>query len=163
MTKEELIQLLKEHRETVAKLKLRRKEKSYYEKMLRRKVKIETTISASNNINSDIQSKNKISDKVGNTVSESLDKEVTNKQKAKEEIKKLEIIINELENKVKEVDIRLNSLYYKEREILTAYYVDHRTAEDICQNLYFKLFSRTCSPRYIREVIKKNTEKILNL
>lgn len=163
MTKEELIQLLKEHRETVAKLKLRRKEKSNYEKILRRKVEIEAAISASNNINSDIRSKNKISDKVGNTVSESLDREKIDKQKAKEEIKELEIIINELENKVKEVDIRLNSLYYKEREILTAYYVDHRTAEDICQRLYFKLFNRTCSPRYIRKVIQENTEKILNL
>lgn len=163
MTKEELIQLLKEHKENVAKLKLRKKEKRMYERILNSKNRIETSISASIGVNSDIQSKNKISDKVGNAVANSIVRNEEIKEDARIKIKELDPIIQELEDKVEEAEIRLNSLYYKELEILKAYYVENRTADDISQNLYFKLFSRTCSPRYIRDIIKESTEKILKL
>lgn len=163
MTKEELIQLLKKYKENVAKLKLRKKEKRMYENILNSKPKIETSISASLQINSFIQSKNRMSDKVGNAVTDAIVKNEENKEEAKTKLAELEPIIKELENEIEEAEIRLNSLYYKEQEILTAYYVENRTAEDISQNLYFKLFNRTCSPRYIRDIIKESTEKILNL
>lgn len=163
MTKEELIQLLKDHKENVAKLKLRKKEKKMYEKILNTEPKIETSISASVGLNSSIQSKNQISDKVGNAVANAIVRNEEMKKEAKTKIAELEPIIQELEDKVEEAEIRLNSLYYKELEILKAYYVENRTAEDISQNLYFKLFSRTCSPRYIRDIIKESTEKILKL
>lgn len=163
MTKEELIQLLKEYKENVAKLKLRRKEKKTYEYKLNAKTKIETSLSSAAGINSDIRSKNKVSDKVGNAVINAVTRAEEEREEAKKRIPELEEEIKELEEKIEEAEIRLNSLYYKEREILTAYYVENRTAEDISQNLYFRLFNRTCSPRYIRTIIKENTEKILKL
>lgn len=164
MSKEELIILLKEHKENAAKLKLRKKEKSNYERELKIKPpEIEISMSSATGINSDIKSKNKVSDKVGDTVINAIAKYEEKQEELKEKIVKLDKIITELENKVEEAEIRLNSLYYKEREILTAYYVENRTAEDISEKLYLELFNRTCSPRYIRDIIKINTEKLLKL
>lgn len=163
MTKEELITLLKEHKENVAKLRLRKKEKRECERILNAKPHIETSISSSPGINADIRSKNKISDKVGNAVITELDRMEERKEGARKKIAELDPIIQELEDIVEEAEIRLDCLYYKEREVLYAYYVENRTAEDISQNLYFKLFSRTCSPRYIRNLIQESTEKILKL
>ena len=51
----------------------------------------------------------------------------------------------------------------KEREILIAYYIDGRTAEDIGNNLYFQLFNQTRSNRHIQRIIEKATNKMLNL
>ncbi len=168
MTKEELIQLLKNYRENVAKLKLREKEKNYYRRKLKslgKKSNIENEISISSNmgINSGIRSKNNVSDKVGNFVATNLDKIEEDKKEYKEKITEINKEIEDLNEKIEEAEIRLNSLYYKEREILSAYYVENRTAEDISQNLYFRLFNRTCSARYVRDIITKNTNKILKL
>ena len=163
MTKEELINLLKEYKENVAKLKLRRKERNKYEKQLSKKFIIETKITSNLGINSEIHSKNHISDKVGDEVVNSIAKYEKNRKEAEIKIKELDKEILDLEEKIEEAEIRLNSLYYKEREILTAYYVENRTSEDISQNLYFKLFNRTCSPRYIRRLIDITTENLLKL
>ena len=163
MTKEELITLLTEYKENNAKLKLRKKEKSYYERMLKIKPNIETKITGTLGINADIQSKNNISDKVGNAVVNTIENDRKRKEEAEEKIKELESEIEQLQSKVEEAEIRLNSLHYKEREILTAYYIEKRTADDISQNLYFELFSRTTSPRYIRKIVNINTEKLLKL
>lgn len=61
------------------------------------------------------------------------------------------------------VEDRLEGLKYREREILVAYYIDGRTAEDIGNRLYFDLFSQTRSERHIQRVIDKATEKMLKL
>ncbi len=159
MTKQELIEILKEYKTNKAMLALRIKEKISIEKRLKRKRDSETPITGVVGINNDIHSKNSISDKVAKKVLVNDNKRLEDERRLKE----LEKEIRDLKEKVEEAEIRLNSLYYKEREILTAYYVDNRTAEDISQNLYFKLFSRTCSPRYIQSIIKENTEKLLNL
>ncbi len=163
MTKEELIQLLKEYKENVAKLKLRKKEKNKYEKILYKKFTIETKITSNMGINAEIHSKNNISDKVGNEVVDSIVKYEEDRKKAEIKLNKLNEDILALEEKIEEAEIRLNSLYYKEREILIAYYVENRTSEDISQNLYFQLFNRTCSPRYIRKLIDITTENLLKL
>lgn len=159
MTKEELIVLLRTYRENKARLKLRKKEKKMLELRREGYKEIETSVTTSYEINSDIHSKNNISDKVARKIVENEEK----KKKNEEELEEVNKIIKELEEKVEEAEIRLDSLYYKEREILTAYYVDNRTSEDISKNLYFKLFSRTCTPRYVRDIIKKATEKLLML
>ena len=159
MTKEELIVLLRTYRENKARLKLRKKEKKMLELRREGYKEIETSVTTSYEINSGIHSKNNISDKVARRIVENEEK----KKKNEEELEEVNKIIKELEEKVEEAEIRLDSLYYKEREILTAYYVDNRTTEDISQNLYFKLFSRTCTPRYVRDIIKKATEKLLML
>ena len=44
-----------------------------------------------------------------------------------------------------------------------AYYIDGRTAEDIGNNLYFRLFNQTRSNRHIQRIIENATNKMLNL
>ena len=140
MQKEELILLLKEYRENNAKLKLRKKDKKKIEKELS-ELAAEVSFSNGYGINSDIRSQNKISDKVSNIVIKNDSKRLELEQKLKD----IDAEIERLQDKVDEAEIRLKSLYYKEREILTAYYVDNRTAEEIGRNLYFELYQRTCT------------------
>lgn len=160
--KEELIKLLKEYRENKSKLELRKIEKKRLEEDLR---ELKTETEADNNMstaygtNSDIRSKNSIASKTENIV---IHKEAERKRIIKE-IKDLKKVIKETEELVKQADIRLNSLYYKEREILTAYYVDNREADEIGRNLYFQLYNRTCTADNIYRIVKKATERIINL
>lgn len=155
MTKEQLILLLKNYKENRAKLKLKLREK---ESILR---KIESLKNVSLSVtsyekNSDIHSKNIISDKTGNKASSNLDIETDLNQ----ELEKIENEIRELALKVEDVEIRLEGLKYKEREILTAYYIEGRSPIEIGKELYFKLFSQTRSERTIQKIIERATEKI---
>lgn len=158
MTKETLILLLKQYKENKAKLKLKLREK---EKLLRRIEQLkDVTISAvSTEINNDIHSKNSISDKTGNSASNNIDK-------AKEYQEQLDILeqeIIELNDVIEEIDIRLDSLKYKEKQILIAYYIDGCTYEDIGNRVYWELFKQTRSERHIRRMIERCTEKIISL
>ena len=159
MTKSELIELLKSHKENKAKLNIRLKELKSARMKLKSLEDIDYTLSVSYGLNQDIHSKNKISDKVGNQVEQN----DTKKRELEEEIKNLEEEVRELRDKVESVDDRLVGLKYKEREILTAYYVEGRTAEDIGNKLYFQLFNQTRSDRHIQRIIEKATNKMLNL
>ena len=134
-----------------------------YEKRLQGCIEIETSISNPMGINSDIRSINKISDKVGNAVVRAIEDNKKIKEEAEQKIKELEPIIEELQSKVDEVDIRLGALYYKEKEILTAYYIDNRDAEEIGKHLYWKLYERTCTAENIYRIIKKGTDILLRL
>ena len=158
MQKEELILLLKEYRENNAKLKLRKKDKKKIEKELS-ELAAEVSFSNGYGINSDIRSQNKISDKVSNIVIKNDSKRLELEQKLKD----IDAEIERLQDKVDEAEIRLKSLYYKEREILTAYYVDNRTAEEIGRNLYFELYQRTCTQDNIYRIIEKGTNRLLRL
>ena len=109
--------------------------------------------------NQDIHSKNQISDKVSRKVEENDIKRIELKNK----IDELEEEVRELREKVDTVEDRLEGLKFKEREILTAYYVEGRTAEDIGNRLYFQLFSQTRSGRHIQRIIEKATEKMVKL
>ena len=110
-------------------------------------------------INKDIRSVNNISNKIENAIISNEEKQLQILKRKKE----LENEIEELKDLVEEAEIRLDSLYKKEREILTAYYVDNREAEEIGRNLYFDLYNRTCSAENIYKIIKKATKKILEL
>lgn len=158
MTREQLITLLKRYKENKSKLRLKLREK---EKILRQLelIKEEELKSNENDVNSGIRSKNSISDKVGNFASKITDKE----NELKLELQALEKEIEELSSIVEEIDIRLDSLKYKEREILIAYYIDGCTYEDIGNRVYLKLFNQTRSDRHIRRMIERCTDKILNL
>lgn len=158
MTREQLIALLKRYKENKAKLRLKLREK---EKVLRQleEIKEADLKSGDNDINSSIRSKNSISDKVGNYASTTVDKE----NNLKLELENLEKEIEELSAIVEEVEIRLDSLKYKEKEILIAYYIDGCTYEDIGNRVYLKLFNQTRSERHIRRMIEKCTNKILEL
>lgn len=163
MEKEEIILILKKYRENNAKLKKRKKEKEKWERKLKEYKEVETTITSSVGANADIRSKNSISDKVGNAVVRTIDENKRIKEEAEQKIKELEPIIEELQDKVDEANIFLEALYYKEREILTAYYVDNRDAEEIGRNLYWRLYNRTCTGENIYKIIKKGTEILMRL
>ena len=158
MDKEELIELLKEYNTNKAKLNIRLKELKTARIKLKNK-NFETSITSSFGINQDIQSKNKISNKVLNKVEDNEKR----KEEAEQEISNLEKEVRELREKVEQVKDRLEGLKYKEREILIAYYIDGRTAEDIGNNLYFRLFNQTRSSRHIQRIIEKAINKMLKL
>lgn len=163
MTKEEMIELLKCYKINSAKLKLKEKELKLLYKQLDVKFEIEINSSGNRDENSGIKSKNKINDTVGNLVSSSIDRFNKNNKEVKQKIIIIESEIEELKDKVEEAEIRLNCLYYKDKEILMAYYVENRTAEDISENLFFRLFNRKCSKENVYKIITKGTNIMLNL
>ena len=158
MTKETLILLLKQYKENKAKLKLKLREK---EKLLRKIEQLkDVTISASSTeINNDIHSKNSISDKVGNSASDNIDKT----KEYQEQLDILEQEIIELNDKIEEIDIRLDALKGKEKQILMAYYVDGYTYDYIGNIVYWQLFHQTRSERQIKSMIERSTDKIISL
>ena len=158
MSKEELIELLRDYKENKAKLNIKLKELKNNRIKLK-EIDVETSITSSFGVNQDIHSKNQISNKVLKKIEEN----ETKKEAVKDKIEELEAEVRKLREKVDLIDDRLESLKYKEREILVAYYIDGRTAEDIGNNLYFRLFNQTRSNRHIQRIIEKATEKMLNL
>lgn len=159
MNKEELISLLKDYKENKARLNIKLKELKMKRIQLKSYDDIDISLSTAYGINQDIHSKNQISDKVLRKVEQNDMK----RRQLQEEINELEKIVSDLREKVESVNDRLEALKYKEREILTAYYVEGRTAEDIGNKLYFQLFSQTRSDRHIQRIIEKATEKMINL
>lgn len=158
MTKDQLILLLKKYKENKAKLKLKLRDK---ERILRQLESIEEVDlkSSATEINGDIRSKNSISDKVGNYATHNTDKE----NDLKLELEALEKEIQELNAMIEEIDIRLDALKYREKEVLIAYYIDGCTYEDIGNRVYFKLFNQTRSARHIQRMIERSTDKIIEL
>ena len=78
-------------------------------------------------------------------------------------INDLEAEVRELREKVDSIDDRLEGLKYKEKQLLVAYYIDGRTADEIGNNLYFELFNQTRSDRHIQRIIDKAIKKMLEL
>lgn len=158
MTREDLIKLLKEYKENKARLNIKLKEL----KTARIKLKYidsDTNLTSSYGDNQDIHSKNQISDKVSRKVEENDTKRIELENK----IEGLEEEVRELREKVEAVEDRLIGLKYKERELLVAYYIDGRTAENISRTLYYDMYQRTCTPRYIQKIIDKATQKMINI
>lgn len=158
MTREDLIKLLKEYKENKARLNIKLKEL----KTVRIKLKYidsDTNLTSSYGDNQDIHSKNQISDKVSRKVEENDTKRIETEKK----IEKLEEEVRGLREKVETVEDRLIGLKYKERELLVAYYIDGRTAENISRTLYYDMYQRTCTPRYIQKIIDKATQKMINI
>lgn len=158
MTREELIVLLKEYKENKARLNIKLKEL----KTSRIKLKYvdsDTNMTSSYGDNQDIHSKNQISDKVSRKVEENDTKRI----ELEKRIEILEEEVRKLREKVDAVEDRLIGLKYKERELLVAYYIDGRTAENISRTLYYDMYQRTCTPRYIQKIIDKATQKMVNI
>ena len=163
MTKENLIKDLKEYKENIAKLKLRRRDKAKYEKRLKQHKQIETSITGMVGSNCDIHSKNQISNKVEKAAIETIELNEREIKEAEKRIKELEKEIVELQDKVEETSIRLSALKYKEKEVLYAFYVEGRSYEDIGNNLHFRLFNQTRDTEAIKKIVEKATNKMLNL
>lgn len=159
MTKEELIELLKEYKQNKAKLNIKLKELKTARLKLKACDDIETNTTSAYGENQDIHSKNKISNKVLSKIEQNDIKRL----ELESEIESLEKTIKELRNKVEAVEDRLIGLKYKEREILTAYYIDGRTAQNIGDKLYFQMYNRTCSARYVQKIIDKATKRMINI
>lgn len=158
MTRENLIVLLKEYKENKARLNIKLKEL----KTSRIKLKYvdsDTNMTSSYGDNQDIHSKNQISDKVSRKVEENDIRRIELENK----IEELEKEVKELREKVEAVEDRLVGLKYKERELLIAYYIDGRTAENISRTLYYDMYQRTCTPRYIQKIIDKATQKMISI
>lgn len=158
MDKTELIQLLKNYKENKAKLNIKLKELKNARIALNH-IDTETSTTSSYGENQDIHSKNKISDKVLSKIEGNDDKRLELLQR----IKELEKDVRELREKVEAVKDRLEGLKYKERELLVAYYIDGRTAENISRTLYYEMYQRTCTPRYVQKIIEKATQKMLKI
>ena len=158
MTREELVILLKEYKENKARLNIKLKEL----KTARAKLKYidsDTNVTSSYGNNQDIHSKNQISDKVSRKIEENDTKRI----ELEKRIEVLEEEVRKLREKVDAVEDRLIGLKYKERELLVAYYIDGRTAENISRTLYYDMYQRTCTPRYIQKIIDKATQKMVNI
>lgn len=158
MSKEELIELLRDYKENKAKLNIKLKELKNNRIKLK-EIDVETSITSSFGINQDIHGKNQISNKVLKKIEEN----ETKKEAAKEKIEELEADIRKLREKVDLIDDRLECLKYKEKELLIAYYVDGRSYDDIGNNLYFKLFNQTRNWETIKKIIERALDKMLNL
>lgn len=163
MTKENLIKDLKEYKENIARLKLRRRDKKKYERRIKQYKQIETSVTGCVGQNSDIHSKNQISNKVEKAALETIEINEKEIKEAEERIKELTKEIEDLEDKVQETSIRLSALKYKEKEILYAFYVEGRSYEDIGNNLHFRLFNQTRDTEAIKKIVEKATNKMLNL
>lgn len=158
MTKKQLIILLKNYKENKAKLKLKLREK---ENILRKIEKLkDITLSVTKyEDNSDIHSKNMISDKVGRQAIDNVDSEAD----LQKELNKLEDEIKELNTKIEEVDIRLECLKRREKEILIDYYIEGNSYNHIGNITYHNLFGQTRSVDCIKKIITNSLEKISKL
>lgn len=159
MTREDLIELLKEFKQNKARLNIKLKALKLARILLKSCEEAETILTSSYGENQDIHSKNKISDKVLKKVEENDTKRI----ELEKEIEELEKVVRELREKVDSVEDRLVGLKYKERELLVAYYIDGRTAENISRTLYYEMYQRTCTARYIQKIIEKAISKMINI
>ena len=159
MNKSELIELLKNYKENKAKLNIKLKEIKIKRLQLKGCEEVETSLTTGYGINQDIHSKNQISNKVLTKIEQN----DTRRNNIKNEIESLEEEIRKLRESVEAVEDRLIGLKYKERELLVAYYIDGRTAENISRTLYYDMYQRTCTPRYIQKIIDKATQKMINI
>ncbi len=159
MNKSELIELLKNYKENKAKLNIKLKEIKTKRLQLKGCEEVETRLTTGYGINQDIHSKNQISNKVLTKIEQN----DSRRNDIENEIETLEKEIRELRERVEAVEDRLIGLKYKERELLVAYYIDGRTAENISRTLYYDMYQRTCTPRYIQKIIDKATQKMINI
>lgn len=158
MSKEELVQLLKDYKENKAKLNIKLKELKNCRIKLKH-LELETNSITSYGINQDIHSKNKISNKVLDKIEQNDTKRI----ELQKEIEDLEKTVRELREKVEAVDDRLEGLYPKERILLTAYYIENRTYEEIGNKTYFQLYNQTRSWETIKKIIEKATNKMIKI
>ena len=161
-----MIELLKKHKEREASLKLKYKERGdllIKKHNIEKHTEIETKITSSMEINADIRSKNKKSDKVGEAVINSIQKSEAKIKEIENKIEEIEQEIEMLESLIQEVKIRLEALSSKERELLTAYYIDAKTYDEIGNILYFELYKQTRSGESIKKIVEKALEKMIKL
>ena len=150
MNREEIIETLKRYKEKQGKLELKKLEKRKKEIELKHKEEEEMQISITQSYTQGSKT-NQVSSKVENSVVKKSEKI----EELKKEIRDLEKEIELLEIEVEEVNIRLGSLTYLEKEIITAYYIDKLSYTYIGNNIYYKIKQQTRSEESIKKMITK--------
>lgn len=154
MTKEEIILLLKKHKETIAKRNCIILEIDKLKKTIDKMKSEPNIVSKLGTIHS-----NKISDSTGDIAVSN----ITKTQEQTDKIKELEQEKEPLEYKIDIVEIRLNSLGDKAKKIVTAYYIDEYTAEEIGNKIYYEEYCQTRSGQTIYDIISKSIDKMAKI
>lgn len=157
MSKDELIELLKTHKQKTAKKDLNLNE---INKLNRDIVKAEADYSISMTPTYQEGSKsNKISSKVENVIVRKDEKII----EMKEMIKHLEEENEELNYTLNQVNIRLGALTYIEKAILTARYIDEMEYDYIGNIVFYDIKHQTRGEDAIKKMCNRALEKILKL
>lgn len=158
MSKEKIIEQLKQFKEKQAKLDLKRNERRRKKIQLRRIIK-ELKIKITQGYSEGSSKTNRISSSVEEAVIEK-DERV---QLLKNEIQELTDDIEILEIDLEEVNIRLGSLNYLEKEIIFAYYVEGLSYKEIGEETYYRVRHQTRDRRTIKQIVKKIENKMEKL
>lgn len=150
MSKEEIIQQLKLFKEKEGKLALKRNLRKRKKIQLRKRIK-EIKVKITQGYSEGSSKTNKITSSVEEAV---IDKD-EKIQELKNEIQELTDDIELLETDIEEANIRLGSLTYLEKKIITAYYVDNMSYQEIGLETYYEVKHQTRDRRSIRNIIKK--------
>lgn len=150
-----LIKLLKNYKENKTKLNIKTKELKN-KRIELKNLETDTSIGGINYDTEGIHSKNTISDRTGNSVTKADNKRI----KLEEEISKLEEEIRNLRKDVEAVDDRLEVLTYKEKQLLTARYIEECSYSDIGNRIYYQLYSETRSEDAIQRMIQRALKKV---
>lgn len=161
MTKDEMIYNLKNYKKNISSKEL--KERKFNKRLLKlHKLKNEmpeAPISSAPGINNDIRSKNKISNKVENAVVN----KITEIEELEDEVFVLRQDIQELDDNIEDVRIRLKALNYRENKFIEEYYFNGRTFKEIGNIVYFDLYKQTRSERTIKKEIETIVEKMAKI
>lgn len=160
MNKNELILLLKQYKENRAKLNIKLKELNILRLRLKALEDIDVSISSGNyEINSDIHSKNQISDKVGNKVAINEDR----KKEILIEIENIEAEIRDLREKTEPVEDRIQALTEKEEILVKSYYIEKLSYYEIGNRIYLDQYKETRSGDSIKRTIKEAVKKMIKI
>lgn len=158
MSKEEIIEQLKNLKEKEGRLALKRNSRKRKQIELRKRIK-EVKIKITQGYTEGSSKTNRISSCVEEAVVDKGEKV----QELKQEIQELTDDIEMLEIDIEEVNIRLGSLTYLEKEIIYAYYVEGLSYKEIGEETYYRIKHQTRDRRTVKEIIKKIEIKMESL
>ena len=158
MSKDELIELLREFKKKEAQLRLKEIERKKKELALEQLVKQEYEVNITPTYTEGSKS---------NEIKSKIEKVIVNKEEKRnqleEEIKELDKEINLLQLEVEEINVRLGMLNYIEKEILTDYYVNENKLEDIGNFTYYRIRQQTRGVKAIKRIIEKALKKMIEI
>lgn len=158
MSKEEIIEQLKEFKEKQGRLALKRNTRKRKKIQLRKRKK-ELKIKITQGYSEGSSKTNKITSSVEEAVIEK-DEKI---QELRNEIQELTDDIELLETDLEEVNIRLGSLTYLEKEIIYAYYVENLSYKEIGEETYYRIKHQTRDRRTIKDKIEQINKKMEKL
>lgn len=158
MTKEEIVEQLGKYKQKQAELALKILERKKL-RIKKKKIKRELNVNITPKYTEGGKSTNKVSSIVEDTVIQ----KNTRLEEIDGEIATINEDISILRIEIKELDVRLGSLTYLEKEIITAYYVDRMSMEEIGLYTYYKVKHQTRERKTIKNMIKKIETKMAKI